>query len=228
MNKDDKHGSETAVGPFRKAAIHVANNNDVDHAVKNAKPKVSGTEHESASEKTGRANRLTFGRPLAHNLSRVVSTVPISGTEPEEASGVTLKLIGAKGRTEAAFINMDHIATTDHVYLLDGSENTTILSCETVKGRAAIAPGRGGDRDKIKWFKTGKTVVESLDPRAAILDNLCLENFVVTTDDTSEGTKGALILHKAAENRKEVTKRVTDNVKKEDTTSSVGKGYEIH
>ncbi len=63
------------------------------------------------------------------------------------------------------------MATTDHVYIFDGPDNTRLISKERVGGCSAISPGRGGDWDKIKCFPTGVTVVKRLDHSAAILDN---------------------------------------------------------
>lgn len=105
-------------------------------------------------------------------MTGVVTRVTSMGSDPLDASLLSKKSKGAFGRAEAALMDMDHIASTDHVYLFDGSENATLLACEIINGRTTVAPGRGGDRDKIKCFKTGKTAGDSVDAVAAILDNL--------------------------------------------------------
>lgn len=53
----------------------------------------------------------------------------------------------------------------------------------------SVAPGRGGDCDKIKCFTTGCTGVESVDTFTAMLDNFCLENLEITAEEAEVGAK---------------------------------------
>ncbi len=173
---------------------------------------------------------LPTGEHNVYNPRVAHGVVMSSGVFETEASIMSSSTGLANGRTEHTCGLRNTIVAADHVYIFDVSENASCISGDTFdKSLSVAAPGRGGDRDRIKRFETGVTVGKHVDRATAILDNFCLENLDVTTEDTCVGTdcNGSGKITPTVD-RKEVTCILTPIVLDVLTASAVGKGYEDH
>ncbi|MBE7026399.1 MAG: UDP-N-acetylmuramoyl-L-alanyl-D-glutamate--2,6-diaminopimelate ligase [Ruminococcaceae bacterium] len=133
-----------------------------------------------------------------------------------------------KGRAEIVGTDTDFTVIIDYAHTPDGLENILSTVNEFKKGRLITLFGCGGDRDKTKRPKMGKTAGELSDFLVVTSDNPRSEEPDKIIDDIMDGVIESGCEYVRIENRRDAIEYALTHAKKDDIIVLAGKGHETY
>ncbi len=133
-----------------------------------------------------------------------------------------------KGRAEVVPVNENFTVMIDYAHTPDGIENILDAVKGFVKGKIIIVFGCGGDRDRDKRPKMGKSAVSKADFCVVTSDNPRTEDPDAIISDILPGLSGFEEKYKAITDRTEAIKYALSIAKEGDVVLLAGKGHETY
>ena len=175
--------------------------------------------------------RVVFNIPgdfSVYNSLSAISAVCSLGYEPSEVVEAISTANAVKGRIELLKTNTDFSVIIDYAHTPDGLEKAIEAVRGFTKGRVITLFGCGGDRDKTKRPKMGRTATDLSDIVVITTDNPRTEDPEVIIEEILIGTVGSKAEVITVTDRSEAIKKALSIAEKGDTILLAGKGHETY
>ena len=229
INADDKYAGRIMRNLSCKIVTVSAENDNSVYSAKSIKYRPDGVNYQLVGYGTINPIKLKTGGKFSvyNSMSAVVSCLEM-GYAPEQVAPAIAALDGVKGRAEVVPCDKDFTIIIDYAHTPDGLENilNTFKDCE--KNRLIAVFGCGGDRDKDKRPKMGRTAAKLADFVIVTSDNPRTEAPASIIDDILMGMKNISTPYVVIEDRIEAIKYAIANAKTGDIIVLAGKGHETY
>lgn len=229
INADDKYAGRIMRNLSCKIVTVSAENDNSVYSAKSIKYRPDGVNYQLVGYGTINPIKLkTGGKFSVYNSMSAVVTCLEMGYAPEQVAPAIAALDGVKGRAEVVPCDKDFTIIIDYAHTPDGLENilNTFKDCE--KNRLIAVFGCGGDRDKDKRPKMGRTAAKLADFVIVTSDNPRTEAPASIIDDILMGMKNISTPYVVIEDRIEAIKYAIANAKTGDIIVLAGKGHETY
>lgn len=229
INADDKYAGRIMRNLSCKIVTVSAENDNSVYSAKSIKYRPDGVNYQLVGYGTINPIKLkTGGKFSVYNSMSAVVTCLEMGYAPEQVAPAIAALDGVKGRAEVVPCDKDFTIIIDYAHTPDGLENilNTFKDCE--KNRLIAVFGCGGDRDKDKRPKMGRTAAKLADFVIVTSDNPRTEAPASIIDDILMGMKNISTPYIVIEDRIEAIKYAIANAKTGDIIVLAGKGHETY
>ncbi len=162
-----------------------------------------------------------------NSLAAICATMSV-GVDIERCLLALKNVSGVKGRAEIVDTNTDFTVIIDYAHTPDGLENILSTVNEFKTGRVITVFGCGGDRDRTKRPKMGKTAGELSDAVIVTSDNPRTEKPSKIIDDIMPGVLESGCEYVRIENRRDAIKHAIMYACAGDIIVLAGKGHETY
>ena len=175
--------------------------------------------------------RVVFNIPgdfSVYNSLSAISAVCSLGYELSDVVDAISTANAVKGRIELLKTNTDFSVIIDYAHTPDGLEKAIEAVRGFTKGRVITLFGCGGDRDKTKRPKMGRTATDLSDIVVITTDNPRTEDPEVIIEEILIGTVGSKAEVITVTDRSAAIKKALSIAEKGDTILLAGKGHETY
>ena len=175
--------------------------------------------------------RVVFNIPgdfSVYNSLSAISAVCSLGYELSDVVDAISTANAVKGRIELLKTNTGFSVIIDYAHTPDGLEKAIEAVRGFTKGRVITLFGCGGDRDKTKRPKMGRTATDLSDIVVITTDNPRTEDPEVIIEEILIGTVGSKAEVITVTDRSEAIKKALSIAEKGDTILLAGKGHETY
>lgn len=229
INFDDPYAGEFETAGSKKVLTCSLTSDEADFTVKNI---VTGNDSTSFLLV---ANNLihTFTIPLTgelwvRNAAEAVIAAFHMGVSLDECAAALRSFGGVSGRMERVPAAVPFDIIIDYAHTEDALRQVLLSLRKQCRGRLITVFGCGGDREKEKRSRMGKTVCSLSDMAVVTNDNPRHEDPLAIIDDILEGTKSSRIPVYIKPDRRQAIAFALKNAKKGDTVLLAGKGHETY
>lgn len=163
-----------------------------------------------------------------YNSLSAISAVCSLGFDFADVVNAISTANAVKGRIELLKTNTDFSVIIDYAHTPDGLEKAIEAVRGFTKGRVITLFGCGGDRDKTKRPKMGRTATDLSDIVVVTTDNPRTEDPDVIIEEILIGTVGSKAEVITVTDRSEAIKKALSIAQKGDTILLAGKGHETY
>ncbi|MBA2123686.1 UDP-N-acetylmuramoyl-L-alanyl-D-glutamate--2,6-diaminopimelate ligase [bacterium Unc6] len=169
-----------------------------------------------------------IGRYNVYNIMGCIGAAICEGVKKENIEEGIKALKGIPGRMEPVENNKGIMIYVDYAHTDDALKNV-LQTLKDIKkdGRIIVVFGAGGDRDKTKRPKMGKTAGEGADYVIITSDNPRTENALDICKDIEAGLNHS-VDYNIIVDRKEAIRTAIQNAKQGDIVLIAGKGHETY
>ena len=169
------------------------------------------------------------GAFMVYNTLDVLGAALALGISLEESAAVLAKVPHVKGRVEVVPTpGKDYTVLIDYAHSPDGLKNVLSSVRGFAKGRTVALFGCGGDRDRTKRPKMGRTAAENADFLVVTTDNPRTEDPEAIIADILPGLEGTDTPYVVVTDRVEAIHWALDHGEKGDVIVLCGKGHETY
>lgn len=168
------------------------------------------------------------GKFSVYNSLAALGTVITLGFDMKSCLDTLLLAQGVKGRAEIVATDTDFTVIIDYAHTPDGLENILSTVNEFKEGRLITLFGCGGDRDRTKRPKMGKTAGELSDFLVVTSDNPRSEEPDKIIDDIMNGVIESGCEYVRIQNRRDAIEYALKHARKNDIIVLAGKGHETY
>ena len=169
------------------------------------------------------------GRFMVYNTLDVLGAALALGVSLEDSARVLAAVPPVKGRVEVVPTpGKDYTVLIDYAHSPDGLENVLSSVRGFAKGRTVAVFGCGGDRDRTKRPKMGRTAAQNADFLVVTTDNPRTEDPEAIIADILPGLEGSGTPHVVVADRIEAIHWVMDHAERGDVIVLCGKGHETY
>ena len=166
---------------------------------------------------------------MVYNTLDVLGAAMALGISLKDSAAVLAQVPHVKGRVEVVPTpGRDYTILIDYAHSPDGLENVLSSVQGFAKGRTVALFGCGGDRDKMKRPKMGRTAAEHADFLVVTTDNPRTERPSDIIADILPGLEGTRTPYVVVEDRIEAIHWAMDHAEKGDVIVLCGKGHETY
>lgn len=166
---------------------------------------------------------------MVYNTLDVLGAALALGVSLEDSAAVLKKVPHVKGRVEVVPTpGKDYTILIDYAHSPDGLENVLSSVRGFAKGRTVALFGCGGDRDRTKRPKMGKTAARNADFLVVTTDNPRTEAPEDIIADILPGLEGSDTPYVVVTDRVEAIHWAMDHAEKGDVIVLCGKGHETY
>lgn len=229
INTDDPYARSMVEGLPVKLITFSEHQDDSDYTAKNVICTASSVQYELlGQEKIGRINVKIPGRFTVYNSMGAAICAIAAGVEFEKVLTLIAQSKGVPGRVEVVETDTPYTVLIDYAHSPDGLENVLSSLRETVEKRIITVFGCGGDRDKTKRPKMGKTVGDLSDIAIVTSDNPRSENPEAIIQDILPGMQGCKAKCVTEPDRTKAIAYALSIAKAGDVVLLAGKGHETY
>lgn len=229
INADDEYAQNIMNGLDCKVVTVSAKNDNSVYSAKSIVNRRDGVNYQLVGYGTIHPISLKTGGIFSvyNSLCAAVSCLLV-GCDINKISNALAQLSGVKGRAEVVPCDKNFTVIIDYAHTPDGLENilNTFKNCD--KNRLIAVFGCGGDRDKDKRPKMGRTAAKIADYVIVTSDNPRTENPSLIIEDIITGMKNLSTPYIVIEDRIEAIKYAIANAKENDIIVLAGKGHETY
>ena len=169
------------------------------------------------------------GHFMIDNALDVLGAALVLGIPLEESAAVLTRVPHVKGRVEVVPTpGKDYTVLIDYAHSPDSLENVLTTVKGFAKGRTVALFGCGGDRDRTKRPKMGRTAAQNADFLVVTTDNPRTEDPEAIIADILPGLEGSGTPHVVVADRIEAIHWVMDHAERGDVIVLCGKGHETY
>ena len=169
------------------------------------------------------------GAFMVYNTLDVLGAALALGVSLEESAAVLAKVPHVKGRVEVVPTpGKDYTVLIDYAHSPDGLKNVLSSVRGFARGRTVALFGCGGDRDRTKRPKMGRTAAENADFLVVTTDNPRTEDPEAIIADILPGLEGSDTPYVVVTDRVEAIHWALDHAEKDDVIVLCGKGHETY
>ena len=169
------------------------------------------------------------GRFMVYNTLDVLGAALALGVSLEDSAKVLAQVPPVKGRVEVVPTpGKDYTVLIDYAHSPDGLENVLSSVRGFAKGRTVAVFGCGGDRDRTKRPKMGRTAAQNADLLVVTTDNPRTEDPEAIIADILPGLEGSGTPYVVVADRIEAIHWAMDHAEKGDVIVLCGKGHETY
>ena len=169
------------------------------------------------------------GRFMVYNTLDVLGAAQVLGVSLEDSARVLAQVPPVKGRVEVVPTpGRDYTVLIDYAHSPDGLENVLSSVRGFAKGRTVAVFGCGGDRDRTKRPKMGRTAAQNADFLVVTTDNPRTEDPEAIIADILPGLEGSSTPYVVVTDRIEAIHWAMDHAEKGDVIVLCGKGHETY
>ena len=166
---------------------------------------------------------------MVYNTLDVLGAALALGIPLKDSARVLAAVPHVKGRVEVVPTpGRDYTVLIDYAHSPDGLENVLSSVQGFAKGRTIALFGCGGDRDRTKRPKMGKTAAEHADFLVITTDNPRTEKPGAIIEDILPGLEGSVTPYTVIEDRVEAIHWAMDHAEAGDVIVLCGKGHETY
>lgn len=166
---------------------------------------------------------------MVYNTLDVLGAALALGIPLKGSARVLAAVPHVKGRVEVVPTpGRDYTVLIDYAHSPDGLENVLSSVQGFAKGRTIALFGCGGDRDRTKRPKMGKTAAEHADFLVITTDNPRTEKPGAIIEDILPGLEGSVTPYTVIEDRVEAIHWAMDHAEAGDVIVLCGKGHETY
>lgn len=166
---------------------------------------------------------------MVYNTLDVLGAALALGIPLKDSARVLAAVPHVKGRVEVVPTpGRDYTVLIDYAHSPDGLENVLSSVQSFAKGRTIALFGCGGDRDRTKRPKMGKTAAEHADFLVITTDNPRTEKPGAIIEDILPGLEGSVTPYTVIEDRVEAIHWAMDHAEAGDVIVLCGKGHETY
>ena len=166
---------------------------------------------------------------MVYNTLDVLGAALALGIPLKDSARVLAGVPHVKGRVEVVPTpGRDYTVLIDYAHSPDGLENVLSSVQGFAKGRTIALFGCGGDRDRTKRPKMGKTAAEHADFLVITTDNPRTEKPGAIIEDILPGLEGSVTPYTVIEDRVEAIHWAMDHAEAGDVIVLCGKGHETY
>ena len=229
LNFDDEAGRRIAKIATAKTVTYSAKSSEADYVAKNIKTRADSVAFELVGiDSIMRINLNIPGKFSVYNAMCAASVLRALGVDPEVIRESLAEVGGVKGRAEVVPTNTDYTVMIDYAHTPDGLENILKTVKEVCEGRVICVFGCGGDRDRTKRPKMGKTAAMYSDIVIVTSDNPRTEDPDSIIDEIIPGVTEIKKDYIRVTDRKEAIFKALETAKKGDIIVLAGKGHETY
>lgn len=168
------------------------------------------------------------GKFSVYNSLAAICAAKSLGIDIQKSLDVLKTAHGVKGRAEVVPTDTDYTVIIDYAHTPDGLENIISTVNEFKSARVITLFGCGGDRDRTKRPKMGKTAGSLSDFLIVTSDNPRTEEPSAIIDDIMPGVLESGCEYVRIENRREAIEYALTHAKAGDIIILAGKGHETY
>lgn len=229
LNFDDEAGRRISKIATAKTVTYSAKSSEADYVAKNIKTRADSVAFELVGiDSIMRINLNIPGKFSVYNAMCAVSVLRALGVDPEVIRESLAEVGGVKGRAEVVPTNTDYTVMIDYAHTPDGLENILKTVKEVCEGRVICVFGCGGDRDRTKRPKMGKTAAMYSDIVIVTSDNPRTEDPDSIIDEIIPGVTEIKKDYIRVTDRKEAIFKALETAKEGDIIVLAGKGHETY
>ena len=166
---------------------------------------------------------------MVYNTLDVLGAALALGIPMKDSARVLTAVPHVKGRVEVVPTpGRDYTVLIDYAHSPDGLKNVLSSVQGFAKGRTIALFGCGGDRDRTKRPKMGKTAAEHADLLVITTDNPRTEKPGAIIEDILPGLEGSVTPYMVIEDRVEAIHWAMDHAEAGDVIVLCGKGHETY
>ena len=166
---------------------------------------------------------------MVYNTLDVLGAALALGIPLKDSARVLAAVPHVKGRVEVVPTpGRDYTVLIDYAHSPDGLKNVLSSVQGFAKGRTIALFGCGGDRDRTKRPKMGKTAAEHADFLVITTDNPRTEKPSAIIEDILPGLEGSVTPYTVIEDRVEAIHWAMDHAEAGDVIVLCGKGHETY
>lgn len=166
---------------------------------------------------------------MVYNTLDVLGAALALGIPLKDSTRVLAAVPHVKGRVEVVPTpGRDYTVLIDYAHSPDGLKNVLSSVQGFAKGRTIALFGCGGDRDRTKRPKMGKTAAEHADFLVITTDNPRTEKPGAIIEDILPGLEGSVTPYTVIEDRVEAIHWAMDHAEAGDVIVLCGKGHETY
>jgi len=166
---------------------------------------------------------------MVYNTLDVLGAALALGIPLKDSARVLAAVPHVKGRVEVVPTpGRDYTVLIDYAHSPDGLKNVLSSVQGFAKGRTIALFGCGGDRDRTKRPKMGKTAAEHADFLVITTDNPRTEKPGAIIEDILPGLEGSVTPYTVIEDRVEAIHWAMDHAEAGDVIVLCGKGHETY
>lgn len=166
---------------------------------------------------------------MVYNTLDVLGAALALGIPLKDSARVLAAVPHVKGRVEVVPTpGRDYTVLIDYAHSPDGLKNVLSSVHGFAKGRTIALFGCGGDRDRTKRPKMGKTAAEHADFLVITTDNPRTEKPGAIIEDILPGLEGSVTPYTVIEDRVEAIHWAMDHAEAGDVIVLCGKGHETY
>ena len=166
---------------------------------------------------------------MVYNTLDVLGAALALGIPLKDSARVLTAVPHVKGRVEVVPTpGRDYTVLIDYAHSPDGLKNVLSSVQGFAKGRTIALFGCGGDRDRTKRPKMGKTAAEHADLLVITTDNPRTEKPGAIIEDILPGLEGSVTPYMVIEDRVEAIHWAMDHAEAGDVIVLCGKGHETY
>ncbi|MBR5543628.1 MAG: UDP-N-acetylmuramoyl-L-alanyl-D-glutamate--2,6-diaminopimelate ligase [Oscillospiraceae bacterium] len=229
INYDDPAGKRIAKTAGGKVVTYSAYDNSADYIAKNIRLKASSCEFELVGiDMIGRVELGIPGQFSVYNAMCASSVLLSLGIPLDNISCAMREVGGVSGRAEVVPTDTDYTVMIDYAHSPDGLENILKTVSEVTQGRVITVFGCGGDRDRTKRPKMGRTVAELSDVVIVTSDNPRTEDPEKIIDDIVPGIEEVRGDFVRIADRRAAIYKALEMAEPGDLVLLAGKGHETY
>ena len=229
LNYDDEAGRRIAKGATAETLMYSAKSSEADYVAKNIKTRADSVAFELVGiDSIMRINLNIPGKFSVYNAMCAAGVLRALGVDCEDIRSSMSEVGGVKGRAEVVPTDTDYTVMIDYAHTPDGLENILKTVKEVCEGRVICVFGCGGDRDRTKRPKMGKTAAIYSDIVVVTSDNPRTEDPDSIIDEIIPGVTEVKKEYIRVTDRREAIFKALDVAKKGDIIVLAGKGHETY
>lgn len=226
VNIDDPYGQIIAREAPCAVVTYGVNNENAGIRAVNVKYHPEGISYNISGRFSAVINACLPGTFSVYNTLAAVSCAVLAGVSQKAAEKSIETFKGVKGRIEIFPTGRDFSVIIDYAHTPDGLEKILKAVRGFARGRVVTLFGCGGDRDKGKRPKMGKTAADNADFMIITSDNPRSEDSDAIIDDIIAGLNGSSTPYVRITNRREAIRYAVEHALKDDCVVLAGKGHE--
>ncbi|HEX2937670.1 MAG TPA: UDP-N-acetylmuramoyl-L-alanyl-D-glutamate--2,6-diaminopimelate ligase [Ruminiclostridium sp.] len=226
INSDDPYAEKILKEAPCKTVTYGINDKSADYRAENIIYRPDGITYDLKGRVSGKINAALPGAFSVYNTLGAVACAVSIGVGEEKAISALTDFKGVKGRIEVVPTGRDFSIIIDYAHTPDGLEKILRAVKGFARGRVVALFGCGGDRDKGKRPKMGKTAADNADFLVITSDNPRTEDADVIIKDILAGLEQSTTPYITITNRREAIEYAIKNARKDDCIVLAGKGHE--
>ncbi|MGN1194688.1 MAG: UDP-N-acetylmuramoyl-L-alanyl-D-glutamate--2,6-diaminopimelate ligase, partial [Acutalibacteraceae bacterium] len=227
INFDDPYAEEFIKAGSKRVITYSLKSDDADFTVKNIVCKDDSTSFVLVSNNLIHTFTLPVkGEIWVRNASEAIIAAFNMGVSLDGCALALRSFGGVKGRMETVNVPAPFEVIIDYAHTEDALRQVLLTLKRQCKGRLITVFGCGGDREKEKRSRMGKTVCSLSDIAVVTTDNPRNEDPLDIIDDILEGTRSSRIPVFIKPDRRQAIELALKKAKNGDIVLLAGKGHE--